>query len=419
MSILTATVLSGCAASQTTAAPTSDPKATVTVWADATRQPGVEAFAKAHPDVKVDVELLPADYLTKLQLFNKAGSGWPDVIFAGTTNAIATLSAPNFNYAQPLNDLVPKNVQTDFGTSNGICTIDGKLMCLRNDIAPTVLWYNQTLMDQFGYSVPKTWQEYEDLGTKVAADHPGYVLGAVGDSFSYYNYFQSVGCPIQQVTAPNTVHIDLTNKKCTEMAKILDKMIANKSVLTSGVFDPATTVVAKDGKLLMMPGANWYGQFLFQSTSVFGYPSGQLAAAASPALGSAKNYSGSAGGGIWVVSKHAKNMKGAVSVAQWMTTDTTLQSAAPTYPGYAPAAKAWGTGLAKSDFFAADPFDVMTAQASLVNPVDDFATRFEPADVFTAEFVSALKAGQTIASALPAMQEHLINLAISTGYAIK
>ena len=44
-------------------------------------------------------------------------------------------------------------------------------------------------MAKFGYQVPTTWQQYQALGEQVAKQHPGYVLGAVGDVNLYYDSF--------------------------------------------------------------------------------------------------------------------------------------------------------------------------------------------------------------------------------------
>ena len=55
---------------------------------------------------------------------------------------------------------------------------------LRNDLRPAVFWYNKALIDQFGYTIPTTWEEYQALGDKVAAEHPGYIVGSVGDASS-------------------------------------------------------------------------------------------------------------------------------------------------------------------------------------------------------------------------------------------
>src|SRR5436309_2061711 len=43
---------------------------------------------------------------------------------------------------------------------------------------------NKTLFDQFGYKIPETWEDYQALGDKLAAEHPGYTLGTIGDSFT-------------------------------------------------------------------------------------------------------------------------------------------------------------------------------------------------------------------------------------------
>jgi ABC-type glycerol-3-phosphate transport system substrate-binding protein len=58
-----------------------------------------------------------------------------------------------------------------------------------------VLWYNKKLMDQWGYQVPKTWEEYQALGEKVAKEHPGYLVGTIGDTNSHESYFWSSQCP--------------------------------------------------------------------------------------------------------------------------------------------------------------------------------------------------------------------------------
>lgn len=413
-------LLAACSSTSTTAQSSkSDPTSVVTVWTDAVRQAGFEQFQKTHPSIKLKISTIPTSIFTKLQLFNRTGSGWPDVIFDGNTNDIATLAGKQLNYTQPLDGKLTAAEKSGFGASNNVCKVDGVLSCIRNDVAPTVLWYDASLIKQFGYEVPKTWEEYEALSEKVAKDHPGYVMGALGDVFTYYNDFQSVGCPIQNVTAANTVHIDLTESSCTRMATILDTMLKNGTLLRSGTFDPDTIATAKAGKILMMPGANWYGSAVFESKSLYSLPNGRLSAAPALALGSNKAYSGSAGGGIYVVSRHAKNMDGAVAVAKWMATNVDFQKTAPTYPAYAPAATEWSKAITASTFFASDPVPVLKAQTALVNPINNFATRYEPATAFTDVIVAAVRAKTSILSALPALQSRLIDSAKSQGYTVK
>ena len=54
-------------------------------------------------------------------------------------------------------------------------------------------------MDEFGYTVPTTWQEWAALGEKVATEHPGYIVGNIGDSYSHWIYLWGNQCPLQQL----------------------------------------------------------------------------------------------------------------------------------------------------------------------------------------------------------------------------
>ena len=60
----------------------------ITVWADATRQPAVEAFIAAHPDVPVNLVLddgssgASGTFQSKIGLADQAGQGWPDGVFS-------------------------------------------------------------------------------------------------------------------------------------------------------------------------------------------------------------------------------------------------------------------------------------------------------------------------------------------------
>src|SRR4051812_33354102 len=202
-----AMVLSGCGGKADSTAGSygfpqakQDEKAEITVWVDADRTKAADAFKKANPDVPIKVVTYDGSangsnsFRTKMQLFDQAGKGWPDVVFSSQNND-ASWASQGANgkqaFAATLNSgLVPKSTLDNFtaGSLNP-CTVQGKVYCLRNDLAQVVLWYNKALLDQFGYALPTTWEEYQALGEKVATEHPGYIVGAVGDSFAPEIYF--------------------------------------------------------------------------------------------------------------------------------------------------------------------------------------------------------------------------------------
>src|SRR4051812_42237157 len=131
---------------------------TLTVWVDAGRLPVAEAYQKANPDKKLDIVTYDGNgngatgLQTKIQLWNRAGKGWPDVIFTEQVNDPIWMSQDPFNYAAPVADLIPEDVLSGWpDTSRAQCTIDGTQYCVQDNLAQVVLWVNQKQMDAFGY----------------------------------------------------------------------------------------------------------------------------------------------------------------------------------------------------------------------------------------------------------------------------
>ena len=429
------TVLAGCA-SATTAPPAAsasafkpvaqNANATVTVWTDSTRLPEVQAYQKAHPGVKLNIVTYDggadgSNYLqTKIQLFDRTGSGWPDVVFGDPTDVTwaSEPTAPGATaFAAPLDQgLVPQSTLDNFAKGSLTpCQFNGHTYCLRNDIAQVVLWYNKTLMDRFGYTVPTTWEQYEALGQKVAKEHPGYLVGSVGDTNSQESYFWSAQCPAFDLVEPDTLRTDLSSPDCTRMSNLLDTLIADKSVTTQGFFSQG---FAKDGgsKVLMANGPSWYGQYLFNSA--FKTPAGQIAAAAPLTWdGESTAATGDVGGGVWMVSSHSANLAASTALATWLTTSDANQASAPTYPAYVPAADAWLANPVNKDYFAGD---VSGAFKTAANEVWTgwSNTKFSDATAWSSVVLPALTAGKTLTATLPAWQSAIADEAKSMGYKV-
>jgi ABC-type glycerol-3-phosphate transport system substrate-binding protein len=433
---LSAALLAACATAEqstnTGAAPAAfEPAAQtagsqITVWADATRLPAVQQYQQSHPDVKMNVVTYDGSadgstYLqTKVQLFDRTGNGWPDVVFASPTDVTWASQPTNPQskaFAAPLDaNLVPQ--QTLDGFAKGSlepCKFNGHTYCVRNDIAQVVLWYNKKLMDQFGYQVPTTWEQYQALGEKVAQEHPGYLVGSVGDTNSQESYFWSSQCPAFSLVQPSTLKVDLADRNCTRMASLLDRLIADKSVATQGFFSQS---FAKDNgdKVLMANGPSWYGKYLFDSA--FKIPAGQMSASGPLKWqGEVTAATGNVGGGVWMVSSHSANLKASTDLATWLTTSNDFQANAPTYPAYGPAAKAWLANPTNKQYFATDIADVFTNAADLVW-TGWSNTKFSDATAWSNVVLPALTSGKTLTETLPKWQTAIIDEAKTVGYTI-
>ena len=208
----------------------------LTVWVDSTRVPAAQAYEKAHPSVKLNIVTYDGDangsntLQTKVDLYDRTGSGWPDVVFSAESNEVSWAQPAGFT--APLNKgLIPSSVLSNFSTGAlAPCTVNGTVYCLRNDLAPVVLWYNATLMKQWGYQVPTTWPQYEQIGQEVAKQHPGYIVGAAGDTFTPEIYMWASQCQANDVTGIRAVTVNVTSPNCTRMASLLDTLLKDKSM---------------------------------------------------------------------------------------------------------------------------------------------------------------------------------------------
>ncbi|MFD8864384.1 ABC transporter substrate-binding protein [Streptomyces sp. NPDC059590] len=393
----------------------------LTVWVDATRLDSAKLYQKLHPDVKLDIVTYDgnangSNYLqTKVQLFNRTRKGWPDVVFSSQNNEVTW--AVDAGFAAPLNKgLIPPATLGRFAEgANDVCTVSGTVYCLRNDLSQAVLWYNAPLLKRFGYQVPTTWEEYEQLGKKVAEEHPGYLVGDAGDSFAPEIYLWASKCGANHIIGPKSVSVNTTSEACTKMARLMDVLIKNKSLSISGVFSTDFGKNKAD-KVLLMPGPAWFGGAVFKDT--LKTPAKHIAAAPIPQWqGDTSPSTGNVGGGTWLLSQHSAHIKAATDFLKWVTTDNAYQGEkAPGFPAYAPAAETWLKEQDASGYFA-DDLSALKDAASQVWPGWG-SGQFSQEAIWAATVKPALTQGKTVESMLPAWQDSVVKYAKANGYKV-
>ncbi|WP_417309270.1 ABC transporter substrate-binding protein [Devosia sp.] len=393
---------------------------TLNVWSDTPRLSMFELYDQTHDNVSLNVTTVaPADLIAKLQLAMQAKSEIPDVIFMSDIGYTAQLSTRRSNYLLDLTDKVPQALQDEFyPNGNSPCHVNGKLLCLRNDLAHMVVWYDAPLMAELGKDVPTTWSEFEALGAELAPD--GYVLGTGVEPYPLLSYLVSDGCDIVMPVdgKDDTVKIDLTSEACLKPARMVDAMIANGSLTRVGPFEPDFVALAKDGKVPLMIGPTWFGEYVIKPT--YEWPAGKLAAAA-PLKWDDQDQplTWSWGGGTYGGWKDTAHPAETVDVIEWMATDVANQTKAVTLPAHRPSAEAWGARLKDDSYYATtDVFDVQVEAANYSHP-GYTSLRFGVSEAIAKTLVQSVNGGGTVEAALPALQEELINLAKLNGYQVE
>ncbi|GAB3805817.1 ABC transporter substrate-binding protein [Micromonospora zhanjiangensis] len=405
-----------------------DDKATITVWVDADRSTAVDAFKKAHPDVSLKVETYDGSsngsnsFRTKMQLFDRANSGWPDVVFSTQNNDAAWASQQSNGkpaFAAVLDQgLVPRDVLDKF-TKGALdpCTVDGKVYCLRNDLAQVVLWYNKKLLDGFGYALPTSWEEYQALGERVAREHPGYLVGTVGDPWTPEVFFWGSKCQANGITGPKSVTVNTTSTECKRAATLIDTLVKNRTAPNISVFTPEF-VKTYANKVLLMPGPAWYAGAIFNNPQSLNVPAGQLGVAAPLPWRGEDPVTGNVGGGTWFVSSHSKNLKAAEKFVEFVTTADDYQvKVAPGYPAYAPAAEKWIKKQESSGYYATDLKAITEAGTKIWNGWGSGV--FSQEAIWAKTMTPAIASGKSVADLLPEWQTAIKNQAQVNGYTVK
>ncbi|HTJ58686.1 MAG TPA: ABC transporter substrate-binding protein [Devosiaceae bacterium] len=402
-----------------------DPKAPITVWVDANREPQAQAYKAAHPDVNITIDVVDPSQgsnTSKIALAVKAKSGIPDVVFLGTPDELATLSARPISFPMALNTVVPKATMDGFGTTLARCTYGGKVMCLGNDIGQTVFWYNKPQFAAWGYTPPKTFDEFKALGDKLAKEHPGYNLGTVNGRYGVDAFFGSSGCPVIDATSLADVRINTADPKCARVGEVIGPMIANGSLSTLDLFDKNYTTQVASGKVVGMIGASWVADYAFKPMTTNSGTDfdakGKFAAAPMPTWsGESSNWSGAVGGGIWVVSNRASNVKAAVDFAVGMTTSPDIAKTQATYPAYGPSADIWLKAKAVDSWYAADPSSVLKDAGSKINPADGYVRyQTQALDAFNQTVIA--NGATDMTGSLKAWGDQLLQAAQSAGYTV-
>jgi ABC-type glycerol-3-phosphate transport system substrate-binding protein len=415
--VLVSIFVVACGKTEAPAEITYDENAPITVWIDQDRQPYIDAYKAANPDKADLIEEAIVDreqFPSKVLLFNNTNQGWPDVVF-GEPRFVGRVADAAHNFPLDLKPWVDADVLNNYDGMAG-CTFGDQIFCVRNDLAQYVLYYNKPLMDEFGYAVPTTWEEYQDLSDKVAAEHPGYLLGTFGDGWTFLAYFDPSGCPSHELVDDNTFKVDMSDERCVRAAKLVDHMIANKTLWNTDYFDATFVQQQNDNKVLMVPMASWaWG--VFNGTY---YLTAEHQLGVAPPLkweDQEQAIDVAQGGAGWMVSRHTKNPKLATELIVWLTTNEDLWSTIPNFPAYKPIQSLFQDQVSGNDIFANDPFPAMQEAAGLLGPLDKWP-RFDLISPLTEVVKGAYQENATIESVLNMVAEKLTPLAQTEGYEV-
>ncbi|WP_457100763.1 ABC transporter substrate-binding protein [Microbacterium sp. P5_E9] len=192
---LAALTLAGCSSGSAGGNGGTDEKVTLkyALW-DENQKPAMEqiisAFEKDHPNVTVDIQLIPsADYWTKIQTAVAGGSG-PDNFW---------INGPNFQLYASNGQIAPLDDQ-GIDTSDypkglvDLYSYDGKLYGAPKDFDTIGVWYNKALFDAAGVAYPKagwTWEDFQTAAAELTDPAQG-IYGTAAAPYGQMTFYNTI-----------------------------------------------------------------------------------------------------------------------------------------------------------------------------------------------------------------------------------
>ena len=302
----------------------SDKEITLSVWAwsSATIEPAVQAFEKAYPNIKIDLQGTgtSSDHHVKLKNVLASGKGIPDI------TQLEYESVPQYAVQGQLLNFGSKSIEENVGklyndTAWKAVHVGDGLYGIPQDQGPQVMYYRSDILDQYGIEVPTTWEEFEQAGIKLHKADSSKYLGFIDTSNSraFVNFYRQAESQPWKVNGLKDIELDMTSGETKKVTEFVQRLIDEGVVeAVPGGTDEFNRAWA-DGKYATWLDASWRGSiFKTQNADL----AGKLRVALPPSW-SWDLVSGDGSGSVYSVLAKTAPEKQAAAVAfiNWMNSD--------------------------------------------------------------------------------------------------
>jgi multiple sugar transport system substrate-binding protein len=302
---------------------------TLTWWAWAPQDKDlVAAFEKQYPNVKINLVNAgtgTTEY-TKLQNAIKAGSGVPDIA------QIEYYALPQFALGGSRANLDSDGLSSDQSQFSAAVwdsvTVGGKLVGLPQDTGPMALFYNKTIFDKYGLSVPTTWAQFATDAKKLHSANPKeYITNDTGDPGFVTSMIWSAGGHPYVTSGSSDVTIDLSDPGTQKFVSLWSPLITGGDLAPIPSWSNQWYTGLSNGSIASLVTGGWMGVDLET-----GVPTGKgdWRVAPMPEWTAGTAATSENGGSSDAVLAASKNQLAAAAFLQWISTGQGAQISANT-----------------------------------------------------------------------------------------
>jgi len=366
----------------------------------------VDTWNAANPDIHVTLSKQAggADIVTRVLTANKAGNP-PDLI------QVEYQSLPTLVSSNVLADISGDGNAVKGKFANGVwqqVTLGtNAVYAIPEDAGPMMFYYRQDLFQQYGLTVPKTWDEFAATArllrtkttknwlTTFSSQDPGWFAGLA----------QQAGASWWGVSG-DTWKVSVNDAATKKVADYWGGLVNEGAVSGQPMYTPEWNKALNDGTLLTWPSAIWGPGVLSGNAPD---TKGKWGMAPMPQWSAGEHKTGNWGGSSTGVADKSKNKKAATKFAIWLNTDPTATNLLVTQGSIYPAARDAQSGPALQQppaFFANQP-DFYTTAKSIADTAAGFT--WGPNvnvtyDTYKDAFAKAITSKSQFSAALDTMQ---------------
>ncbi|WP_432105426.1 ABC transporter substrate-binding protein [Streptomyces sp. bgisy091] len=404
-------VLSGCGSDDGGDEPAASGPASLTYWAWA---PGLDKVAdiwnkgpgkEAGITVTVKKQASGDDLVTKIITAAKAHKA-PDLVQA-EYQALPTLVSNDV-----LADISEEagDAKGDFAEGVWQQTTLGSdaLYALPQDSGPLMFYYRKDLFEQYGLSVPATWDEFAETARALKKKAPDKDLTTFSsnDSGLFAGLAQQAGAK-WWTTGGDKWKVAIDDPATQKVAGFWGGLVKEGAIDNQPMYTPAWNKALNTGKQIAWVSAVWAPGTL---TTAAPGTKGKWAMAPLPQWTAGENITGSWGGSSTAVTNDSEHKEAAATFAKWLNTDPAALAALVKESGIYPAATAAQTGGALSkapEYFSNQPgFYTEAAKIAKGTAPAAWGPNVNVAySAFKDNFAAAAKDRSDFGAALTAMQD--------------
>ncbi|MGK5449972.1 extracellular solute-binding protein [Streptomyces radiopugnans] len=351
---LAAAALTGCGSSDDDSAASGPAELTYWAWA-----PGMDKVValwnEENPDVKVVVKKQASgdDLVTKTITAAKAGEA-PDLVQA-EYQALPTLVG-NDVLADISGEVAGAEKEFAPGVWQQVTLGGDAVYALPQDSGPMMFYYRHDLFEEYGLTVPTTWEEFADTARalKEKAPEKDLTTFSSNDAGLFAGLAQQAGAR-WWTTEGRKWKVAIDDAATRKVADFWGSLVQEGAIDNQPMYTPAWNKALNTGKQIAWVSAVWAPGTL---TTAAPDTRGKWAMAPLPQWEKGANATGSWGGSTTAVTGDSEHKEAAARFATWLNTDPEALAALVRESGIYPAAKAAQSGGALSqapEFFPNQP----------------------------------------------------------------